>query len=214
MLRSTFTILMLGAAATLCGCGSLQPAASPQQAALLANERAANNALQLSSWFETLQRLAQGSPAEQAEIFAAARAAHEQSRSGAAQLRYALALAAPLHPARDPVAAQRLLREVLATPETLSPPERAVAYLELQRMDAELKTTAQNDRLVAESQRNVVRERPSVSANANRRLQAEIDENSRLRKALDEAQAKLDAIANIERNITDRKPPANEVRKP
>jgi hypothetical protein len=214
MLRSTLRILTLGAAAALCGCGSLQPAANPQQTALLANERAANNALQLSSWFETLQRLAQGSPAEQAEIFAAARAAHEQARGGGPQLRYALALAAPLHPARDPVAAQRLLREVLATPETLTPPERAVAYLELQRMDAELKTTAQNERLVAESQRNVVRERPSVSANANRRLQAEADENARLRRALDEAQAKLDAIANIERNITDRKPPANEVRKP
>jgi hypothetical protein len=214
MLRSMPRILTLAAVAMLAACGSLQPAANPQQTALLANERAANNALQLATWFETLQRLSQGSPAEQAEIFAAARAAHEQSRGGSTQLRYALALAAPLHPARDPVAAQRLLREVLATPETLSPPERAVAYLELQRMDAELKMTAQNDRLVTESQRNVVRERPAASANANRRLQAEVDENARLRKALDEAQAKLDAIANIERNITDRKPPANEVRKP
>jgi len=38
-----------------------------------------------------------------------------------------------------------------------------------------------------------------------RRLQAEADENAKLRRQLEDAQAKLDAIANIERNLTDRK---------
>ena len=38
----------------------------------------------------------------------------------------------------------------------------------------------------------------------NRRLQAESDENARLRKALDEAHAKLDAVTHIERSINDR----------
>jgi len=41
---------------------------------------------------------------------------------------------------------------------------------------------------------------------ANRRLAAESDENLRLRKALDEAKAKLEAITHIERSINDRKP--------
>ena len=44
-------------------------------------------------------------------------------------------------------------------------------------------------------------------ANANHRLQAELDENARLRKELDEARAKLAAIANnIERSLNERKP--------
>jgi transcriptional/translational regulatory protein YebC/TACO1 len=38
----------------------------------------------------------------------------------------------------------------------------------------------------------------------NRRLAAESDENARLRKALDEAKAKLDAVSHIERSINDR----------
>ena len=38
----------------------------------------------------------------------------------------------------------------------------------------------------------------------NRRLAAESDENVKLRKALDEARAKLEAITHIERSINDR----------
>jgi hypothetical protein len=33
-----------------------------------------------------------------------------------------------------------------------------------------------------------------------------LDENTRLRKELEEARAKLDAIANIERSLNERKP--------
>jgi hypothetical protein len=43
-------------------------------------------------------------------------------------------------------------------------------------------------------------------ANVNHRLQLETDENARLRKELEEARAKLDAIANIERSLNERKP--------
>lgn len=213
MPRSVPVPLVALAAALLAACAA-QPVDPVAEGAQAARERAAGSALQLSAWLETLQRLAQGSPAEQAEIFSAARLAQEQTPGGAAQLRYALALATPSHPARDPVVAQRLLREVLATPETLTPAERALAYLELQRVDVELRLSAENKHLVDEAQRNLLRERNALASNANRRLQTEIDENARLRKALDEAQGKLDAIANIERKITDRKPPAPEVRKP
>ena len=38
----------------------------------------------------------------------------------------------------------------------------------------------------------------------NRRLTAESDENVKLRKALDEARAKLEAVTHIERSINDR----------
>jgi hypothetical protein len=51
-----------------------------------------------------------------------------------------------------------------------------------------------------------VREDQARVASANRRLQTELEENTRLRKELDEARAKLDAIANIERSLNERKP--------
>ena len=58
----------------------------------------------------------------------------------------------------------------------------------------------------AERQAAVDRAERERNATASRRLQAELEENARLRKALEDAQKKLDAIANIERTITERKP--------
>ena len=100
-----------------------------------------------------MQHLAQSGPAEQAEILAAARAAFERSPQGGAQLRYALLLATPGHPGRDPVRAQNLLRQLVAQPETLVPIERAVALVELAQLDRELGLKADNDRMQADAQR-------------------------------------------------------------
>ena len=88
------------------------------------------------------------------------------------------------------------------------PVERAVALVELAQIDRELELQAENERLQTDAQRG---DQERIRAAAQRRLQAEMDENARLRKQLEDAQAKLDAIANIERNLTDRKS-ANEGR--
>lgn len=195
----------------LSGCSALQGLDREQdrgQIALPTSEML--QAAQMSAYLTSMQRLVQGSPTEQAEVLAATRAGYEASREGSALLHYALVLAAPTHPGRDPVQAQRLLRESLSRPELLNTGERALAVVELQRMDEELRLTAENQRLVVEAQRERERERTTTpSAATARRLQTEMEENARLRKALDEARAKLDAIANIERSISDR-PPANE----
>jgi hypothetical protein len=61
---------------------------------------------------------------------------------------------------------------------------------------------AENRRL----QNDAVRADQQRIANANHRLQTEMDENARLRRDLEEARAKLDAIANIERSLNERKP--------
>ncbi|HEV7632220.1 MAG TPA: hypothetical protein VGO41_04470 [Steroidobacteraceae bacterium] len=199
----------LGALLLTLGCSSLANLKKPPPAPAPSVE--IQNAGQLAGYLEMLQRLVQGSPTEQAEVLAGARAGYEQQHQGPAQLRYALALAAPSHPARDPALAQKLLRETLAAPERLTSVERALALLELQRVDTELRLQTENQRLIAAVERERNRDRggpgAATSAAATRRLQAEIDENARLKRALDEARAKLDAIANIETNITDRKPP-------
>jgi hypothetical protein len=145
---------------------------------------------------------------------AAARQGHEQARQGPATLRLALLLAAPDHPQREPQTALRLLREALARSELLSPVERALAIVETARVAEELGLATENARLVADAQRE--RDRPrndGATAALNRRLQTEIEDNARLKKELEDAKSKLEAIANIERNIPAR-PPTNETRKP
>jgi hypothetical protein len=84
----------------------------------------------------------------------------------------------------------------------LLPAERSLASLKLSQIDDYLTLEAENRRLQSEAVK-ADRER---TANANHRLQAELDENARLRRELDEARAKLAAIANIERSLNERKP--------
>jgi hypothetical protein len=69
----------------------------------------------------------------------------------------------------------------------------------LQEVDQRLVLQAENKRL--RTKRCTI---PDKLQAINRRLQAESDENARLRKALDEARAKLDAVTHIERSINDR----------
>ena len=159
-------------------------------------------AIVLADMIQTLQRLSGGSPAEQAEIITAARQAYERAAGGTAQLRYALVLATPGHEGRDPERARQLLRELAARPETLAPAERALSLFELSQLDRELGLVSDNERLQAIANRSVDQDRLTA---ANRRLQAELDDNARLRRQLEEAQAKLDTIANIEPNLIDRK---------
>jgi len=190
--------------AGLGACANIEAIHSPPPAERSENmpeDRDTVAAVLIASTFQSMQRLAQAAPAEQAEILAAAREAYVRSPQGEAQLRYALMLATPGHPARDPVMAQKLLRELAARPEALVPLERAVTLIELAEIDSELGLKAENERLQSDAQRTD-RERIAL---AQRRLQTELDENARLRKQLEDAQAKLDAIAKIERNLTQRK---------
>ncbi len=171
-------------------------------------------ATQLASYFSALQTVVQGSPAEQAEVLAAARSGYEQAHQGPAALRFGLLLAAPSHPARDPAQAQRLLREALARPELLSSVERALAIVEQAQIEHELGMAIENQRLVTEAQQERDRQRNAPpSATLARRLQQEIEESARLKKELDAARAKLEAIANIERSFPDR-PTSPEPRRP
>jgi len=160
------------------------------------------SAMVLSEYLLLLQKLVQGSASEQAEIAATARNEYETAPTPSHELKLALILATPGHPATDQPRAQGLLRQLMAHPESLVPAERALTFLELSQIDDHLTLVAENRRL----QTDAVREDQVRTANANRRLQAELEENARLRKELDEARAKLDAIANIERSLNERKP--------
>jgi hypothetical protein len=156
----------------------------------------------LGDYLLLLQRLVQGHPAEQAEIVANAQRDYDTAPTPSRELKLALVLGTPGHPAADLPKAQGLLRELMANPEMLLPAERALTFLELSQIDDHLTLETENRRL----QNDAVRADQQRVANANHKLQTEMDENARLRRELEEARAKLDAIANIERSLNERKP--------
>jgi hypothetical protein len=167
-------------------------------------DRALTQATLLASYLETLQRLVQGAPAEQAEILSGARRDFETAPTPSHELRYAMVLATPGHPGTDCAKAQKLLQELIATQETLLPAERAMAFLTLQNVDQTLSLSAANQHLQVSADHTTDRDRVAA---LNHRLQSELDENGRLHKELDDAHAKLDAIASIERALNKPKAP-------
>jgi hypothetical protein len=188
------------AALLLSGCAGLSPPHPPAPTPVVSPQ--ATTSTLLAGYLELLQKLVTGPPAEQAEIVASAQHDYDIAPTPSHELKLALILATPGHPATDLPRAQGLLRELMANPEVLLPGERALAFLELSQIDDHLTLETENRRLQMEA----VRADREHIANANHRLQAELDENARLRKELDEARAKLAAIANIERSLNERKP--------
>jgi hypothetical protein len=194
----------IAALAGMGGCGVLNGTLSNTKAAPPAvPERQMADLGPITPLLEMMSSLPQGDPAQQAELFQSAKDAAALSPTTSNRLRYALALATPGHSGSDPVAAQRQLSELLARPETLLAVERLLALVELQEVDQRLVLRAENKRLRDEASHDDTDTHDKLLA-VNRRLAAESDENARLRKALDEARAKLDAVTHIERSINDR----------
>lgn len=141
-MRLSHTLPLSLVLASACGCAGFDTLRAPPPAQH--NENAAEDrdtvaAVFMAGTFQSMQHLAQAGPAEQAEIVTAAREACDRApQQTSAKLRYALLLATPGHPARNPVLAQKLLRELAAQPESLQPPERAVALVELAQINGEI----------------------------------------------------------------------------
>jgi hypothetical protein len=190
----------LAVALAVAGCAGGPGQRTPSAAPVVNSAAVASQVL--GDYLMLLQRLVQGPPAQQAEILASAQRDYDTAPTPSHELRLALILGTPGHPATDLPKAQGLLRELMANPEMLLPAERALTFLELSQIHDHLTLETENKRLQADA----VRADQQRVANANHRLQAEMDENARLRRELEEARAKLDAIANIERSLNERKP--------
>jgi hypothetical protein len=186
-------------AALLAGCPMGGQRAQPP--APVVNPASATSAM-LGDYLMLLQKLVSAPPAQQAEIVASAQHDYDGAPTPSHELKLALILGTQGHPGTDLTRARGLLRELMANPEMLTPGERALASLQLSQIDDHLTLETENRRLQAEA----VKQDHALVANVNHRLQAEMDENARLRKELEEARAKLDAISNIERSLNERKP--------
>jgi len=204
MREATFIVrlMCLGCVASLAACGeigaSIKPVSRDKPEATVS--RPAADAEAARGYVATLGELQSASPAAQAEAFQAARVAAESAPTTLNKLRYALMLALPGHAGSDPVAARRQLSDLVARPELLLPSERALAAVLLAEVDERLVLAAENRRLQQEA---AARDKDKTAGLA-KRLQAELDENARLRRTLEEAQKKLDAVTQVEQSITGR----------
>jgi hypothetical protein len=194
--RSALAIFALYALAGCAAMGSSSGAKAPPAS----EPESKPEAGPITPLLDLMSALPKGDPARQAELFQSAKDAASLTPTTSNRLKYALALAIPGHSGSDPVAAQRQLSELLARPETLLPDERLLALVELQEVDQRLVLQTENQRLRDEALHDSKDKLQAI----NRRLQAESDENARLRKALDEAHAKLEAVTHIERSINER----------
>ena len=191
MMRSRL-VLVLGLLVGLWGCESLAPRE-------VAKTPPAPQPSGVDNYVVELGKLADSDAAKQSDVFYEIERTYTQTPTTTNTLRYALALTTPDHPGFDPVQGKKLLEQLLANRERLNNSEMAIANVMLNTADAWLKLQAENRRLAA-----TVDERTRTQANSERRAQAQAEEIARLRKDLDTAQQKLDAIRDIERSIIER----------
>jgi len=197
--------------AAVAGCGAMPSSHTRDAQAQPSVDRNSTEATVIAGYLDVCLRVARGTPAEQAEILTTATNDYRAAPTPSRVLRYAMVLSTPGHAGNDPVVAQRLLREVLASPETLLPAERALAFVQMQQVERELALLSDNRRLQANAERTA----NEKIATLTRQVKTESDEKARLERLLKEAQAKLDAIANIERSSTNGRPQQQpEGRKP
>jgi hypothetical protein len=196
-------------AMAVAGCGSMESWRSRSHPPPVQAPAESHEAKIVSEYLAALSGLVAAAPAEQAETLARARQAATLEASPKARLMYALMLSLPGHGGSDLSAGRKALLEIIATPERLLPQERSLAGIMMATLEARSSTDAENRRLHSQIDRQ---DRDKASA-LNRRIQALVDDNERLKKELDDANAKLDAIATLERSMSDRRP-GNEGKKP
>ena len=191
MRRSIHSLAVMTATAVLCACNGMGGVKPPEPTE---SARPPQEAAAILPLLELMASLPQGDPARQAELFQSAKDAAEISPTTSNRLKYALAQATPGYDGSDPVAAQRHLSELLARPETLLPVERLLATVALKDVEQTLVLQAENKRMRDDTPHESHDKLQAI----NHRLAAEQDENAKLRKQLDEARAKLEAVTHIE----------------
>jgi hypothetical protein len=155
----------------------------------------------IRKYLETMNGLASTDPARQADVYYEVEREYARAPTTSSTLHYAAALVTPGHPASKPQEGKRLLEALLATPERMIPAERSLVAALLHETNARLKLEAENRRLLA-----TLDDRGRSQANSDKRAQAQAEEIARLRRALTEAQQKLDAVKEIERTFIERSP--------
>jgi len=137
---------------------------------------------------------------QQAGILESARETASTAPTAENRLRYALLLAYPGGPHHDPLAAVSELQAILDDSGQLQPSEQALVRLLL----ADASTRAMFLQKAAETSSQAARSEKEREQAFNRKVQAQAAEIDRLKQALEEAEAKLKAVAELEKSLTER----------
>jgi YfhG lipoprotein len=192
--------LAMSALVSMTGCTLLDEVRTTAPAPA-ASEAALADLSSIKLYLETMNGLGSVDAARQADVFYEVEREYTRAPTTTSTMRYAVALVTPGHPATKPAEGKRLIETLLATPERLTQDERTLAAVLLNETNVRLKLEAENRRLLA-----TLDDRSRSQANSDKRVQTQLEENARLRRALAEAQQKLDAIKEIERSIIERSP--------
>lgn len=200
--RTTLAVLYLAAAASLSACGSAAKLIPGRGGDTDNQLEAGLNEGGLNVYLETMGALVDGDPVEQVESFEAAKRAAEWAPTTTNRLRFALALATPGHPSADPLEAQGLLNELMASRDALLPEERMLAAVHLKEVEQRLILDREAERLKAAAEAGELSQRQIQDL--TRRLRQSQATNARLQAELRRAQEKLEAITSIEQSIRER----------
>ena len=148
-------------------------------------------------YLNEMHLLATGDPATQVEIFLDAQSGAQLTPGPQTNLRFALVLATPGHAEANADEAQSMLREILARPELMTRLEIALATVYLASAEEISAAQAEVRRLRASTSRAAQTQETAT----NQRLASVEADNRRLRRELEEAENKLQAITSIERSI-------------
>lgn len=201
-MRPDHLVLLAALAALAAGCANVDDWSGMKRRKDTTQVTQTDDGALVADYLVTLDRLGGAGAAQQAEIIESTRTAYLADPSTRKRLRYAFVLSVPGHAATDPAGARALLGEALATPETLLPSERALADLMVRDLDARLALTRENESL----RNGSALQAEDRVAELNRRLLAETAEKDRLRRELERAEAKLEAIATLEGSAPQQRP--------
>lgn len=194
--RMTIIVVALVLIGTTTGCADMKGWLTGKRTAR-ADESIILGAPAADHYIQELYKLASGDPATQAEIYADAESAATLTPGPSTRLRYALVLSTPGHTGSNPQQAQSIFRELLAQTELMTPAETALATIHLKSVEQQIVLGAETQRLRAANSRAATTEQQAIS----QRIAKVESENRQLRRSLEEAERKLDAITSIERSI-------------
>ena len=193
--------LALAAAVLVCGCSTDLFTEHPAAPAKPVIDHKAASAEALADDLAVLDKLIAAPPEQQMQIVGTAEQEFHATPTPSRKLRLALILGTPDQASSDLPRAQQMLQELASNPQSsLLPGERTLVALQLKQIGDYLTLEAENRTLQADAAR------ADQLAALKHRLDGAAGENAKLKKQLEEARAKLAAIANIEKSLNERKP--------
>jgi hypothetical protein len=186
---------LVAAALMLVGCVGARPPETPRPSQ---PHDSTPRSVDVRDYLDIFDRLAPGDVGRQTAELAALQAIAQQNPSATNRLKYALAIGAAGRSDSNPIEAKRLISVWRAAPHDLQPVEVSLANAFLREFDGRVALYADIARQREESERQL----RAVDAEGDRRVAALNAETQRLKKALADAERKLEAVAEMEKALT------------